>query len=63
MNDIMFFKNGLCLNLELKRNINFDDEKLLNYICTYFCRYIKDNLTLSKEDKHKLDLTIQRINR
>lgn len=63
MSDKEFFKKGLCLNLELKRNIEFDDEKLLNYICTYFCRYVRDNFTLNTEEKHKLDLTIQRINR
>lgn len=63
MSDLMFFKTGLCLNTELKHNIDFDDEKLLNYLCTYLCRYVKDNFSLTEEEKHKLDLTIQRINK
>lgn len=61
-NNPLFYKKGKCLNLELKRNINFCDEKILNWLLTYYILRFRKTL-VSEEQQINMDLLIKRINR
>lgn len=61
--DKQLYNYGMKLNQIVKYNIDYNSEEILNYVCTSFCQWFMNHISLTKEQQHIVQKLINNINK
>ena len=61
--DEQLYNYGKKLNQIVKYNIDYNSEEILNYVCTSFCQWFMEHVSLTEEQQHIVQKLIKNINK